>query len=80
MSTAAPKTLDIRPLPAGRRLPTVRAVFKDLDTGDSFVLVDDRNPAPMRARIEEEWPREARWTSLEEGPPVWSVRVQRRGG
>lgn len=77
MSTV-PNALDVRPLPADRKLPTVLSVFEDLEAGDSFVLVDNHDPTALRARIEDEWPGEARWVALEEGPPVWSVRVRRR--
>lgn len=78
MSTAAPNALDVRPLPTDRKLPTVLSVLKDLEVGDSFVLVDNRDPTVLRARIGDKWSGEARWAVLEEGPPVWYVRVRRR--
>lgn len=78
MSTAAPNALDVRPLPADRKLPTVLAVFEDLDAGDSFVLVDDRDPVVLRTRVESKWPGKVRWVHLEDGPPVWYVQVRRR--
>lgn len=77
MSTAVPNALDVRPLPADRKLPTVLSVFKDLEAGDSFVLVDDRDPTALRTGIEAERPGEARWIYLESGPPVWYVQVRR---
>ncbi|PSQ90303.1 MAG: hemerythrin [Bacteroidetes bacterium QH_2_63_10] len=78
MSTPAPNALDVRPLPAGRKLPTALAIFEDLEAGDSFVLVDDSDPTALRTGIEAERPGGVRWVALEEGPPVWSVRVRRR--
>lgn len=80
MSTATPKALDVRPLPADRKLSTVLSVFDDLEAGDSFVLVDNRDPTTLRLRIEEKQPGTVRWIALEEGPPVWYVQVQRRSG
>lgn len=77
MSTAVPNALDVRPLPADRKLPTVLAIFKDLEAGDSFVLVDNCDPAALRSGIEAERPGEAGWVALKEGPPVWYVRVKR---
>ena len=77
MSTAAPNALDVRPLPADRKLPTVLAIFEDLEAGDSFVLVDNRDPAALRTGVQAERSGEARWVTLEEGPPVWYVRVRR---
>ena len=78
MSTTAPKALDIRPLPADRKLPTVLSVFGALESGESFVLVDDQDPTPLRTRIEDVRPEEPQWVALETGPPVWAVRVGRR--
>jgi len=78
MSTTAPKTLDVRPLRAERKLESVLSVFDGLDAGDSFVLVDDGEPATMRMRIEDERPGEVRWVSLKKGPRLWYVRVERR--
>jgi uncharacterized protein (DUF2249 family) len=80
MSTTAPNALDVRPLPADRKVQAVRAVFEGLDVGDSFVLVDDRDPGTMRGRIEEERPGEAQWRYLKDGPSVWWVRVRRQSG
>lgn len=76
-STPRPNALDVRPLPTDRKLQTVLSVFEGLEAGDSFVLVDNHDPAPLCARIEDERPGEARWVSLKSGPPVWCVRVKR---
>jgi len=54
MSTPAPNALDVRLLPAGRKPPTILAIFEDLDAGDSFVLVDDSDPMALRTGIEAE--------------------------
>lgn len=78
MSTTAPNALDVRPLPADRKLQTVLAVFGDLEEGESFVLVDNCDPATLRTRMEEKRPGETRWVYLKSGPHVWHVRVVRR--
>lgn len=78
MSTTAPTTLDVRPLRAERKLESVLSVFDGLDAGDSFVLIDDVEPATMRMRIEDERPGEVRWVYLKKGPRLWYVRVERR--
>lgn len=78
MSTTAPNALDVRPLPADRKLSTILSVFEGLEAGDSFVLVDDHDPTTLRARLENKRPGETRWIALEEGPPVWYVQVMRR--
>lgn len=75
MST--PEAIDIRPLPADRKVQTVRAVFGDLEAGDSFILLDDHDPATLQMRLKEERPGEVRWEYLKKGPHVWHVRVAR---
>jgi uncharacterized protein (DUF2249 family) len=80
MPASAPNALDVRPLPPGRKAATVLATFDRLDTGESFVLVDDRDPDPVCTRLADEWPNEGRWTYLQDGPYVWHVRIERRPG
>ncbi|MEF8817030.1 MAG: DUF2249 domain-containing protein [Salinibacter sp.] len=77
MSTAAPTTLDVRPVDAARKLESVLSVVDGLSAGASFVLVDDVDPAPMRLQVENERPGEIRWMYLKRGPHVWCVRVER---
>lgn len=77
MSTPNPTAVDVRPLPADRKLQTVLAVLGDLEVGDSFVLVDGRDPSTLRIQVEEEHPGEIRWEYLKKGPHVWHVRVVR---
>jgi len=78
MPASAPNALDVRPLPPARKAPTVVATFGRLDAGESFVLVDDRAPDAVVARLDDEWPNEGRWTYLQDGPYVWHVRIERR--
>lgn len=78
MSPPAPNTLDVRPLPPRRTSPTVLAAFDQLAPGESFVLVDDGDPARLRQRMEAERPGEARWVALREGPRVWHIEITRR--
>jgi uncharacterized protein (DUF2249 family) len=80
MPASAPRTLDVRPLSPPRKSTTVLAVFDRLEAGESFILVDDHDPAGLRARLEAEWPGQGRWIYLREGPFVWHVRITRRRG
>ena len=77
MSTTNPKAVDVRPLPADRKLQTVLSVVGDLEGGGSFVLVDDCDPAMLRAQVEERHSEEIRWEYLKRGPHVWYIRVVR---
>jgi len=78
MPASAPNALDVRPLPPTRKAATVLATFDRLEVGESFVLVDDRDPASLRSRLDTERPEQGRWTYLQRGPYVWHVRIERR--
>ena len=78
MPPSAPNALDVRPLPPPRKAATVLATFDRLDAGESFVLVDDRDPNDVCTSLEAERPEEGRWTYLRDGPYVWHVRIERR--
>jgi len=80
MPSSAPNALDVRPLPPPRKAATVLATFDRLDAGESFVLVDDRDPTPVCARLAARHPEQGRWTYLRDGPHVWHVRIERRAG
>ena len=78
MSTSAPNALDVRPLPPRRKSATVLAAFDRLDVGESFVLVDDRDPDGLHAHFEAERPGEVRWVALQAGPHVWYIEITRQ--
>lgn len=73
-----PNALDVRPLSPPRKSATVLATFDRLNAGESFILVDDVNPARLRTHIEEERPGQGQWIYLQKGPHVWCVRVARQ--
>ena len=77
MPAPVPTALDVRPLSPERKSVTVLATFDRLDAGESFIIVDDRDPAGLRTRIEDERPGQGEWTYLQDGPYVWHVRVRR---
>lgn len=77
MPPTAPNALDVRPLPPARKAATVLATFDRLDAGESFVLVDNRDPNAVCARLDAERPDQGRWTYLQDGPYVWHVRIER---
>lgn len=78
MSSAVPTALDVRPLSPERKSMTVLATFDRLDAGESFIIVDDRDPAGLRIHVEDERPGQGEWISLRDGPYVWHVRLRRR--
>lgn len=76
-STPRPKAVDVRPLPADRKLQAVLAVFEDLEVDGSFVLVDDQAPEALRRQVEEVHPGEVQWEYLRRGACVWTARLVR---
>ena len=78
MPSPAPNALDIRPLPPPRKAATVLATFDRLDAGESFILVDDRDPNEVCSLLDNKRPEEGRWTYLRDGPYVWHVRIKRQ--
>lgn len=75
METTDEKTLDVRPIPPQQKHPTIFETFDELDPGESFVLVNDHDPKPLRYQFQAERPGEMDWEYLEEGPEVWRVRL-----
>lgn len=78
MSATAPDTLDVRPVASQRTHPTVIATYNKLAVGESFVLINDRDPAPVRAELDPTSVEAVGWEYLESGPDVWRVRITRK--
>jgi uncharacterized protein (DUF2249 family) len=69
--------LDVRTEIPRRRHEMIFEAFADLAPGDSYVLVNDHDPKPLRYQFEAENAGEFSWAYLEEGPEVWRVRIGR---
>ena len=69
-------TVDIRTL-GGCTLRKARVLetFDSLAEGDSLVVVNDHLPRGLLLHFEELRPGRFQWTSLEEGPDVFRVRI-----
>ena len=78
MSASAPNALDIRPLPPIRKRATLIATFDRLSVGESFILVNDRDPTDLCTCLDAERPNQGEWTYLQDGPYTWHVRIHRR--
>lgn len=72
-----PMQLDVRVIPPREKHPTIFQTFAALSPGESFVLVNDHDPFPLRYQFEAERPGEFGWTYLEQGPQVWRVEISR---
>lgn len=71
------RTLDVRVIPPRERHPTIFDTFASLKPGESFVLVNDHDPKPLRYQFDFEHTGEFGWEYLEQGPSVWRVEISR---
>lgn len=73
-----PVQLDVRVIPPREKHPTIFQTFDALAPGESFVLVNDHDPFPLRYQMEAERAGAFGWEYLEQGPTVWRVEISRR--
>lgn len=71
------RELDVRELPPPEKHPTIFDWFEDLEVGDSFVIINDHDPVPLKYQFQNERPGEMGWEYLEDGPEVWRVEIER---
>ncbi|MGH3069925.1 MAG: DUF2249 domain-containing protein [Streptosporangiaceae bacterium] len=74
---AEDRVLDVRTEEPKRRHELIFETFTDLPVGQTYVLVNDHDPKPLRYQFEAENAGEFSWQYLEEGPQVWRVRIGR---
>ena len=72
-----PATVDVREIPHGRRHPRIFGTYARLAPGESFVLVNNHDPKPLRREFQATYPGQFGWDYLETGPDQWRVRIQR---
>ena len=70
--------LDVREIVPRERHPLIFSTFHGLAPGETFQLVNDHDPKPLRYQFEAEMPDTFSWEYLEEGPDAWRVRIGRR--
>jgi uncharacterized protein (DUF2249 family) len=58
-----------------RRHEVIFERFDALTAGESFILINDHDPKPLRYQLVAEYPGELLWEYLEQGPEVWRVRM-----
>ena len=73
----APEVVDVRGIPRGRRHPRIFGVYGRLAPGESFVLVNNHDPKPLRREFQATYPDRFGWDYLEAGPERWRVRIGR---
>jgi uncharacterized protein (DUF2249 family) len=76
--TGDPIQLDVRVIPPREKHPTIFATFDALESGQSFVLVNDHDPFPLRYQFQAERGGTFGWEYLEQGPRVWRVQISKK--
>jgi uncharacterized protein (DUF2249 family) len=77
-TTQSPIELDVRIIPPREKHPTIFQTFETLEPGESFILINDHDPFPLRYQFQAEREGQFEWEYLEEGPTVWRVRIGKR--
>jgi uncharacterized protein (DUF2249 family) len=70
--------LDIRIVPPREKHPAIFRTFDALSPGQSFVLINDHDPAPLRHQFNATRTNQFEWSYLEQGPVVWRVSIGKR--
>jgi len=74
---STPEVVDVREIPRGRRHPRIFGVYGRLAPGESFVLVNNHDPKPLRREFQATYPDRFGWDYVEAGPERWRVRIGR---
>lgn len=70
--------LDVRVIPPRDKHPSIFNAFDSLKSGDTLLLINDHDPAPLRYQLTAERPDTFDWVYDAEGPEEWRVRISRR--
>ncbi len=71
------RTLDVRVIPPREKHPTIFQTFAALAPGESFILLNDHDPRPLRYQFEYEHAGQFTWEYVEQGPAVWRVQISK---
>lgn len=70
------RQIDVRELDPPKKHPTIFDAYDELDDGETFVIVNDHDPKPLKYQLAAQHANEKFiWSYLEEGPEVWKVRI-----
>ncbi|MEP6790135.1 MAG: DUF2249 domain-containing protein [Ramlibacter sp.] len=75
MSTTVATQIDVREIAPRDRHGLIFAAFDALKPGESFELLNDHDPAPLRHHFEHRSPGIFDWSYLQAGPILWRVRI-----
>lgn len=69
--------LDVRAVPPVERHARIFGIAQALSEGQSFVIVNDHDPRPLRYQMEARYPGLFGWEYLQQGPDIWRVEIKR---
>lgn len=72
---AEPGDLDVRGLPREERHAKIFAAFGALAPGEAFILTNDHDPLPLRAKLEAQHLGSLGWEYLVAGPDIWRIQI-----
>jgi uncharacterized protein (DUF2249 family) len=70
-----PEVFDARRYTADERHKKIFEIVGELDVGETFILINDRDPKPYRDELEAGHPHEFSWSYLENGAAQWKVQI-----
>lgn len=70
--------LDIRPVVPREKHPTIFKTFDELQSGESFQLINDHDPMPLYYQFNAERPDQFGWAYVEKGPEIWRVNISKK--
>ena len=76
-SRTAEHEINLCLIPRSERHPLVFDAFDGLAVGESFVVLNDHDPQPLRMQIEQMRKGEMGWEYVERGPEAFRVRLTR---
>lgn len=71
--------IDVRAIDPRMRHQLIFHRFDQLNTGDSFLLVNDHDPQGLRMQFEAALGHRFAWEYEQQGPEVWKVRISKLG-
>ena len=68
---------DVRAVPPVERHGRIFGIAQALAGDQSFVIVNDHDPQPLRYQTEARYPALFSWKYLQQGPDIWRVEIKR---
>jgi uncharacterized protein (DUF2249 family) len=72
----AERVIDVRKIEPRFRHQIIQKLFENLEPDASLRLISDHAPNRLRDQFAFQYGEQCRWSNLEEGPDVWTVRLE----